>query len=177
MADPSLSRTLVAQVCLCLAFYLALNIGKPRNYDFLKIGDGNPLDFYFISVWGGLRSVKEETLLLKQVKFCVFLFEWFWFWFVLFLVISNGDEQKYGMILLLWLMTDEDLCLICNPFFLSYNFRSIIIIFLVMEISFSCWDSWLFYVHQIHYTKREFRVGLRILSEQELYTFFFFLYI
>lgn len=73
MADPSLSRTLLAQLCLCIAFYLSLNMGHPKNYDFLKIRDENPLDFYFISVWGGLRSVKEETLLLKQVKFCVFI--------------------------------------------------------------------------------------------------------
>lgn len=68
MADPSLSRTLLAQLCLCIAFYLSLNMGHPKNYDFLKIRDENPLDFYFISVWGGLRSVKEETLLLKQME-------------------------------------------------------------------------------------------------------------
>ena len=74
MADPSISTTLLAQLCLCFAFYLSLNMGRSKNYDFLKIPDQNPLDFYFISVWGGLRSVKEETLLLKQVNFCVFIF-------------------------------------------------------------------------------------------------------
>ncbi|XP_038889578.1 uncharacterized protein LOC120079458 isoform X2 [Benincasa hispida] len=68
MADPSIFRTLLAQLCLCIAFYLSLNMGYPKNYDFLKIWDQNPLDFYFISVWGGLRSVKEEILLLKQME-------------------------------------------------------------------------------------------------------------
>uniref|UniRef100_A0A9I9CJ83 Uncharacterized protein n=1 Tax=Cucumis melo TaxID=3656 RepID=A0A9I9CJ83_CUCME len=68
MADPSISTTVLAQVCLCFAFYLCLNMGRSKNYDLLKIRDENPLDFYFISVWGGLRSVKEETLLLKQME-------------------------------------------------------------------------------------------------------------
>ncbi|KAJ4845615.1 hypothetical protein Tsubulata_005751 [Turnera subulata] len=57
--------TLVTQVSLCVAFYVALNLGRPQ---YLVQQKRIPLDIHFISVSGGYRTLQQQTLLLKQME-------------------------------------------------------------------------------------------------------------
>ncbi|XP_050214780.1 uncharacterized protein LOC126665891 [Mercurialis annua] len=62
--------TLGVQVCLCVALYVAINLGHP--YVYVKGGANTsrsrPLDVYFISVGGGYRDIKQQTHLLKLME-------------------------------------------------------------------------------------------------------------
>lgn len=56
--------TIITQICLCVALFVALNIGHHHIYRSNTI-HRNPDDFYFISVGGGFRPFSEQTHLLK----------------------------------------------------------------------------------------------------------------
>lgn len=61
--------TFVTQFSLCLSLFFVLNLcqnQKPmtRNRNVNNL----PMDIYFISVTGGIRTLEEQTLLLKQVS-------------------------------------------------------------------------------------------------------------
>uniref|UniRef100_A0A2P2KIE7 Uncharacterized protein MANES_14G112000 n=1 Tax=Rhizophora mucronata TaxID=61149 RepID=A0A2P2KIE7_RHIMU len=61
--------TLVAQVFLCGALYVALNLGQPQKSNHQnRSGSGRPHDVYFISVRGGFRPLERQTHLLKQME-------------------------------------------------------------------------------------------------------------
>lgn len=60
--------TIITQICLCVALFVALNIGHHHIYRSNTI-HRNPDDFYFISVGGGFRPFSEQTHLLKLVSF------------------------------------------------------------------------------------------------------------
>lgn len=70
---PSWVCTLITQLSLCLALYVALNLGQPQKSIYQRINgissNRKGLDFYFISVTGGFRPLEQQTLLLKQVSF------------------------------------------------------------------------------------------------------------
>ncbi|XAR50746.1 Acid phosphatase [Bertholletia excelsa] len=56
--------TLITQISLCFALFIALNIGRPQR---------NPLfearsNLYFVSVRGGFRPFKQQTQLLRQLE-------------------------------------------------------------------------------------------------------------
>lgn len=69
MEKPSWICTLATQVSLCLALFLALNIGHLQNkYGYDNKSDGRPIDLYFISVTGGFRPLNQQTYLLKQME-------------------------------------------------------------------------------------------------------------
>ncbi|CAN0901070.1 hypothetical protein LINGRAHAP2_LOCUS21206 [Linum grandiflorum] len=53
--------TLITQVCLCIALYLAFNIGNPHQ-PFPR------RDIYFITVQGGFRPLHTQKHLLKQIE-------------------------------------------------------------------------------------------------------------
>ncbi|GMN56926.1 hypothetical protein TIFTF001_026042 [Ficus carica] len=59
-------RTLVAQLALCFALFLALQLGRPQKSLFSHRSESRPRDLYFISVRGGFRPVNQQTHLLKQ---------------------------------------------------------------------------------------------------------------
>ncbi|KAL2502504.1 Calcineurin-like metallo-phosphoesterase superfamily protein [Forsythia ovata] len=69
MKEKSWVCTVFTQLTLCIALYIALNIGQPqkRIYGNRK-NEGRPIDMYFISVAGGFRPLEEQTLLLKQME-------------------------------------------------------------------------------------------------------------
>uniref|UniRef100_A0A5B7BKU4 Tartrate-resistant acid phosphatase type 5 n=2 Tax=Davidia involucrata TaxID=16924 RepID=A0A5B7BKU4_DAVIN len=60
--------TLVTQLSLCFALFLALNMGQPRKPIYHNRSGSRPIDIYFISVTGGFRPLKEQTHLLKQME-------------------------------------------------------------------------------------------------------------
>ncbi|XP_038700498.1 uncharacterized protein LOC119997498 isoform X2 [Tripterygium wilfordii] len=65
--------TLVTQVSLCFALYLALNLGGSQKPIHQTRVDGSksirsPIDIYFITVTGGFRSLEQQTHLLKQME-------------------------------------------------------------------------------------------------------------
>lgn len=60
-------RTLVAQLALCFALFLSLQLGRPQKSLFSHRSASRPRDLYFISVRGGFRPVNQQTHLLKQV--------------------------------------------------------------------------------------------------------------
>ncbi|KAF7806510.1 Metallo-dependent phosphatase-like [Senna tora] len=58
--------TVVTQISLCFALYVALNLGQPQN--FIKRSGSTPLDLFFISVNGGFRPLQQQFDLLKQME-------------------------------------------------------------------------------------------------------------
>lgn len=59
--------TIITQICLCVALFVALNIGHPMKHFYRSnmMIRRNPNDFYFISVGGGFRPFNEQIHLLK----------------------------------------------------------------------------------------------------------------
>ncbi|KAK4257529.1 hypothetical protein QN277_007104 [Acacia crassicarpa] len=57
--------TVVTQVSLCFALYIALNLGHPQNFIY---GRPTSLDLHFISVKGGFRPLQKQLDLLKQME-------------------------------------------------------------------------------------------------------------
>ncbi|KAK9275364.1 hypothetical protein L1049_022628 [Liquidambar formosana] len=69
MEKPSWVCTLVTQVSLCLALFLAFNMGSLQSKSmYHRRNGGKPHDLYFISVRGGFRPLKQQTHLLKQIE-------------------------------------------------------------------------------------------------------------
>ncbi|KAL9263256.1 hypothetical protein AKJ16_DCAP06738 [Drosera capensis] len=68
MEKPSWLLTVLTQISLCFALYLALNLGQPHFRKRFEL-DGE-FEVYFISVrgGGGFRSVENETILLRQME-------------------------------------------------------------------------------------------------------------
>ncbi|XP_059454262.1 uncharacterized protein LOC132184591 isoform X1 [Corylus avellana] len=64
MEKPSWFCTVLTQVFLCFAVYLALNLGQPQK----AIYQNRALDLYFISVRGGFRPLKQQTHLLRLME-------------------------------------------------------------------------------------------------------------
>ncbi|KAL3535075.1 hypothetical protein ACH5RR_003536 [Cinchona calisaya] len=62
MKEYSWVCTLITQISLCFAVYLAFNLG-----DRTHVSRSRPIDIYFMSVAGGFRPLNEQTLLLKQM--------------------------------------------------------------------------------------------------------------
>ncbi|XP_061338460.1 uncharacterized protein LOC133285267 isoform X3 [Gastrolobium bilobum] len=61
--------TVITQLCLCIALYIALNLGQPQTLVKRNAtGHGEPLDLYFISVKGGFRPLSHQFQLLKQME-------------------------------------------------------------------------------------------------------------
>ncbi|XP_075475140.1 uncharacterized protein LOC142505887 isoform X1 [Primulina tabacum] len=69
MKEKSWVCTLVTQLSLCIAVYVALNKGgRPEKRSLgISAGQGRPVDVYFASVGGGFRPLEEQTLLLEQM--------------------------------------------------------------------------------------------------------------
>ncbi|XP_020550975.1 uncharacterized protein LOC105166369 isoform X2 [Sesamum indicum] len=68
MKEKSWACTLITQLSLCIAAYIALNIGQPQKVTHGSISSvGGPTDMYFISVAGGFRPLEEQNLLLQQM--------------------------------------------------------------------------------------------------------------
>ncbi|KAG5569431.1 hypothetical protein H5410_059197 [Solanum commersonii] len=61
--------TFISQFCLCLSLFLVLNLCQNQK-PMIRNGNVNnlPMDIYFISVTGGIRTLEEQTLLLRQVE-------------------------------------------------------------------------------------------------------------
>ncbi|GAB2289119.1 hypothetical protein Dimus_023421 [Dionaea muscipula] len=69
MEKPSWVLTVVTQISLFFALYLALNLGQPY---YRRNGIAGPFEIYFISVrGGGFRSLEQQSLLLKQIEMVV----------------------------------------------------------------------------------------------------------
>ncbi|KAF8033779.1 hypothetical protein BT93_C0133 [Corymbia citriodora subsp. variegata] len=72
MGKKSWVCTVFTQVCLCIALYVALNLGQPQEHrDYTKSvirSSGRFLDSYFVTVRGGFRAPNEQTRLLKLVE-------------------------------------------------------------------------------------------------------------
>ncbi|KAL7097209.1 hypothetical protein ACP275_10G129500 [Erythranthe tilingii] len=68
MKEKSWLCTLITQLSLCAAAYIALNIGQPQNQN-QKLTHGRRSSFhiYFITVNGGFTSLQQQTLLLQQM--------------------------------------------------------------------------------------------------------------
>lgn len=82
---PSWVSTVVVQVLLCVAFYVAITVWFPRarsrNTELFKRKNGisdifvaRSTDLYFLSVRGGSRPVHSQTQLLQQVCMYVCMF-------------------------------------------------------------------------------------------------------
>lgn len=71
MKEKSWACTLITQLSLCMVAYIAINIGQHQNFTRRNISNqGNKQnDLYFVSVIGGFKPCKEQTLLLQQVWF------------------------------------------------------------------------------------------------------------
>ncbi|KAL0358301.1 UNVERIFIED_CONTAM: hypothetical protein Sangu_0679500 [Sesamum angustifolium] len=68
MKEKSWACTLITQLSLCIAAYIALNIGQPQKVTHGSISSvGGSTDMYFISVAGGFRPLEEQDLLLQQM--------------------------------------------------------------------------------------------------------------
>ncbi|KAL0451641.1 UNVERIFIED_CONTAM: hypothetical protein Slati_1142200 [Sesamum latifolium] len=68
MKEKSWACTLITQLSLCIAAYVALNIGQPQKVTHGSISSvAGPTDMYFISVAGGFRPLEEQSLLLQQM--------------------------------------------------------------------------------------------------------------
>ncbi|WOL19387.1 hypothetical protein Cni_G28185 [Canna indica] len=65
---PSIRRTLVIQVALCLALYAAFHIGTPQlpSSGAIQLAR-RPADLFFVSVRGGVRTPREQSQLLQQM--------------------------------------------------------------------------------------------------------------
>ncbi|MCD7458555.1 hypothetical protein HAX54_038568 [Datura stramonium] len=61
--------TIVTQFSLCLSLFLVLNLCQNQKPKIRKGNENNlPMDIYFLSVTGGIWTLEEQTLLLKQVE-------------------------------------------------------------------------------------------------------------
>lgn len=60
--------TVVAQLSLCFALYLAFQLGQSQKSLYRRASESRPLDLYFISVRGGFRPPKQQTHLLKLME-------------------------------------------------------------------------------------------------------------
>ncbi|XP_057429356.1 NADP-dependent glyceraldehyde-3-phosphate dehydrogenase-like isoform X3 [Lotus japonicus] len=68
MEKTSWACTVIIQVCLCFAFYIALNLGQPQKLVKTNASGHEPFDLYFISVRGGFRPHFQQFHLLKQME-------------------------------------------------------------------------------------------------------------
>lgn len=66
--------TVITQLCLCFALYIALNLGHSQ---ILVNNTDAPLDLYFISVNGGFRPFTQQSHLLHKVGSYIFLLHFF----------------------------------------------------------------------------------------------------
>ncbi|KAK7411594.1 hypothetical protein VNO78_03029 [Psophocarpus tetragonolobus] len=64
MEKTSWACTLITQVCLCVALYIALNLGQPQPL----VNISATSDLYFISVKGGFRPLTQQFRLLNQME-------------------------------------------------------------------------------------------------------------
>ncbi|KAI3423727.1 uncharacterized protein J3R85_010721 [Psidium guajava] len=71
MGTKSWACTVFTQVCVCIALYVALNLGRSQEHrDYTKRvirSSGRFLDSYFVTVRGGFRAPNEQTRLLRLV--------------------------------------------------------------------------------------------------------------
>lgn len=69
MKEKSWACTLITQLSLCIVAYIAMNIGQPQKFTRRSISNEGSRQngMYFMSVVGGFRPLKEQTLLLQQV--------------------------------------------------------------------------------------------------------------
>ncbi|XP_022882843.1 uncharacterized protein LOC111399643 isoform X3 [Olea europaea var. sylvestris] len=63
MKEKSWVCTVFTQLILCIALFIALNIGESQKR---SKNEGRVIDVFFVSVDGGFRPLEEQTLLLKQ---------------------------------------------------------------------------------------------------------------
>ncbi|KAJ0569548.1 hypothetical protein HanRHA438_Chr05g0213801 [Helianthus annuus] len=70
MEQKSWVCTVTIQLALCFALYCAINIGQPQT-----ASPRLPNEIYFISVVGGLRPLKQQTLLLKQIEKVIYAYD------------------------------------------------------------------------------------------------------
>ncbi|KAJ1436927.1 Metallo-dependent phosphatase-like [Sesbania bispinosa] len=68
MEKTSWACTVITQLCLCFALYIALNLGQPQSLVKTSASAHDPLDLYFISVKGGFRPLSQQFHLLKQME-------------------------------------------------------------------------------------------------------------
>ncbi|XP_048133341.1 uncharacterized protein LOC115752603 isoform X2 [Rhodamnia argentea] len=72
MGKKSWLCTVFTQVCLCIALYVALNLGRSQEHrDYTKSvirSSGGFLDSYFVTVRGGFRAPNEQTRLLRLLE-------------------------------------------------------------------------------------------------------------
>ncbi|XP_027338778.1 uncharacterized protein LOC113852648 [Abrus precatorius] len=69
MEKASWACTVITQLCLCFALYIALNLGQPQTLVNTNASDhGEPPHLYFISVKGGFRPLSQQFHLLKQME-------------------------------------------------------------------------------------------------------------
>ncbi|KAL6499663.1 hypothetical protein OROGR_027573 [Orobanche gracilis] len=68
MEKTSWECTVITQLCLCFAFYIAINLGQPQNLVKTNGSSHQPFDLYFISVRGGFRPHIQQFHLLKQME-------------------------------------------------------------------------------------------------------------
>ncbi|KAF8393063.1 hypothetical protein HHK36_021304 [Tetracentron sinense] len=67
MEKPSWICTLLTQASLCLALFIAFNLGRPQKSIYYN-SRGRHLDIYFLSVRGGSRPLKQQIHLLSQME-------------------------------------------------------------------------------------------------------------
>ncbi|KAJ7955609.1 Calcineurin-like metallo-phosphoesterase superfamily protein [Quillaja saponaria] len=60
--------TIITQLSLCCALYVAVNLGQPQKVVYRQRSENTPLDIYFISVKGGFRPLEQQKNLLKQME-------------------------------------------------------------------------------------------------------------
>ncbi|XP_075475141.1 uncharacterized protein LOC142505887 isoform X2 [Primulina tabacum] len=96
MKEKSWVCTLVTQLSLCIAVYVALNKGgRPEKRSLgISAGQGRPVDVYFASVGGGFRPLEEQTLLLEQASWHPELREIPWYTTVTTKA-SKGEGKNY----------------------------------------------------------------------------------
>ncbi|XP_060196236.1 uncharacterized protein LOC132625625, partial [Lycium barbarum] len=70
MKKKSWGCTIITQFSLCLSLFLVINLCQNQNQKpIIRNGNVNiPMELYFISVTGGVRTIEEQTILLKQVE-------------------------------------------------------------------------------------------------------------
>ncbi|KAK7304109.1 hypothetical protein RJT34_15163 [Clitoria ternatea] len=66
MEKRSWACTVITQLCLCFALYVALNLGQPQTL--INYTNNAPPHLYFISVKGGFRPLTQQFHLLKQME-------------------------------------------------------------------------------------------------------------
>lgn len=68
MMKKSWGFTIITQFSLCLSLFLVLYLCQNQKPMIRNVNVNNlPMDMYFISLTGGIRTLEEQTLLLKQV--------------------------------------------------------------------------------------------------------------